>query len=115
MCLHVIANGEVCNMSEVERVHQATGADGVMAARGMLENSAKDAGYDCTPVQCVQGRVSASQLDYMSPWQVVSDARVGTVRHNVLMYLLCDFPPKLHPIQMTLCVSPNYHDPEVCL
>ena len=50
----VVANGDVFTMSDVERVHQATGVDGVMSARGMLENPAMYAGFDCTPVQCVQ-------------------------------------------------------------
>ena len=60
----VIANGDVCSMSDVERVHQVTGVDGVMAARGILENPAMYAGFDCTPVQCVQDWVS--EVDCMS-------------------------------------------------
>ena len=61
-------------MSGVERVHPATGVDGVMAARGMLQNPTMYAGYDCTQVHCVQDWMS--EVDYMSVWQVASDVDV---------------------------------------
>jgi len=53
MTIPVIANGDVKSMNDVENTVAATGVDGVMAARGMLENPAMYAGFDTTPDQCV--------------------------------------------------------------
>ena len=38
-------------MEDVKSISEATGSDGVMAARGMLENPAMFAGYDLTPAE----------------------------------------------------------------
>lgn len=56
----VVANGDIRSESDVIRVQQATGVNGVMAARGILENPAMYAGYDHTPLQCVQDWVDIS-------------------------------------------------------
>lgn len=58
VCVPVVANGDILSLSDVEKVCQATGVDGVMSARGMLENPAMYAGFECTPIQCVQDWVS---------------------------------------------------------
>ncbi|XP_072026461.1 tRNA-dihydrouridine(20a/20b) synthase [NAD(P)+]-like isoform X2 [Amphiura filiformis] len=50
----VIANGDIRNMEDVKRVKEQTGVDGVMAARGILQNPAMYAGYENTPIECVQ-------------------------------------------------------------
>ena len=64
----VIANGDIKTLKDVDDTVAATGeidantqeatdrvegVDGVMAARGMLENPAMFAGFDTTPDQCV--------------------------------------------------------------
>jgi len=51
--LPVIANGDIKTLKDVDDTVAATGVDGVMAARGMLENPAMFAGFDTTPDQCV--------------------------------------------------------------
>ena len=72
----VLANGDVRSLSDAAEVRAATGVDGVMCARGMLENPAmfaggndssedamplsprfhimtRFAGFDSTPAECV--------------------------------------------------------------
>lgn len=49
----VVANGDVKNMEDVDTVVENTGVNGVMAARGILENPAMYAGYESTPIQCI--------------------------------------------------------------
>eukprot|EP00698_Gefionella_okellyi_P024415 TRINITY_DN859_c1_g2_i1.p1 TRINITY_DN859_c1_g2~~TRINITY_DN859_c1_g2_i1.p1 ORF type:complete len:319 (-),score=57.35 TRINITY_DN859_c1_g2_i1:449-1405(-) len=53
----VVWNGDVFSDADVRRFHAATGVNGVMVARGLLENPALFAGYERTPRQCV--------LDYL--------------------------------------------------
>ena len=49
----VVANGDTYLLSDVEEIAAATSADGVMAARGILENPALFAGHDVTPNESV--------------------------------------------------------------
>jgi tRNA-dihydrouridine synthase 4 len=49
----VLANGDICSLSDAASVRAATGVDGVMVARGMLENPAMFAGHSDTPAECV--------------------------------------------------------------
>lgn len=46
MGVPVLANGSIYSLSDVKAVREATGVDGVMAARGLLENPAMYAGYE---------------------------------------------------------------------
>lgn len=50
----VVANGDVTSMKKAEDICQATGVNGVMAARGMLDNPAMFSGFKHTPAQCVE-------------------------------------------------------------
>lgn len=50
----IFANGDVYSAPDVKRVIALTQTDGVMAARGILENPALFAGYDVTPAECVR-------------------------------------------------------------
>jgi tRNA-dihydrouridine synthase 4 len=50
----VVANGDVYSLDDVAKVVLATNVDGVMAARGLLENPALYAGYKYTPWGCVE-------------------------------------------------------------
>lgn len=45
----VLANGDVFSLSDVDSIVSATNVDGVMAARGLLENPALFAGHTRTP------------------------------------------------------------------
>lgn len=56
----VVANGDIRTEADITKVHQSTGVDGVMAARGILENPAMYAGYETTPLECVQEWVRLS-------------------------------------------------------
>ncbi|XP_033625787.1 tRNA-dihydrouridine(20a/20b) synthase [NAD(P)+]-like [Asterias rubens] len=56
----VIANGDIKSLTDVHRVCEQTGVDGVMAARGILENPAMYAGHTVTPIDCVQQWVDIS-------------------------------------------------------
>ena len=56
----VVANGDIKNEADINRTVAYTGVDGVMAARGILQNPAMYAGFDETPLQCVQDWVDIS-------------------------------------------------------
>ncbi|XP_002739522.1 tRNA-dihydrouridine(20a/20b) synthase [NAD(P)+]-like [Saccoglossus kowalevskii] len=60
LSIPVIANGDVKSLKDVNRVHELTKVDGVMAARGMLHNPAMYAGYEFTPLECIQDWVDIS-------------------------------------------------------
>lgn len=74
----VIANGDIRSEEDVERIAELTGVNGVMAARGILQNPAMYSGYDNTPLDCVQ------------KWLDISTS-LGTPYHcfhNHLIYML---------------------------
>lgn len=50
----VFANGDVYFAADVKKITALTQADGIMAARGLLENPSLFAGYDVTPKECVR-------------------------------------------------------------
>ncbi|KAF2208123.1 hypothetical protein CERZMDRAFT_49920, partial [Cercospora zeae-maydis SCOH1-5] len=50
----MVANGDAYCLDDAKRIAEVTEADGVMAARGILENPAMFAGYDQVPARCVQ-------------------------------------------------------------
>ncbi|GCB76213.1 tRNA-dihydrouridine(20a/20b) synthase [NAD(P)+]-like isoform X1 [Scyliorhinus torazame] len=74
----VVANGDVRSNKDIDFVHQLTGIDGVMAARGLLANPAMFAGYEETPLQCVRDWVDTA-LEHGTPY---------TCFHHHLMYML---------------------------
>jgi tRNA-dihydrouridine synthase 4 len=67
----IIANGDICQYSDVARVAEVTGVDGVMSARGILANPALYAGYATAPLECVTDFVKLA-IDY------------GTTHHEAL-------------------------------
>ncbi|XP_075730072.1 dihydrouridine synthase 4 isoform X1 [Rhipicephalus microplus] len=74
----VVANGDVTSMKKAEDICQATGVNGVMAARGMLDNPAMFSGFKHTPAHCVED------------WLLLS-AELGcplTQFHHHLMFML---------------------------
>ncbi|XP_046633162.1 tRNA-dihydrouridine(20a/20b) synthase [NAD(P)+]-like [Daphnia pulicaria] len=50
----VIANGDICSLQDAEHVRQITNVNGVMSARGILENPAMFAGFSETPIECIK-------------------------------------------------------------
>lgn len=56
----IIANGDIYSLKDAEMVREKTGVNGAMAARGMLENPAMFAGYETTPMECIQDFVNLS-------------------------------------------------------
>ncbi|KAH0604404.1 uncharacterized protein H6S33_006781 [Morchella sextelata] len=50
----IVANGDVFCLDDVDRIIKATRVDGVMAARGLMENPALFAGYSTTPWGAVE-------------------------------------------------------------
>lgn len=56
----VIANGDIKSLDDVIRVKQETNVDGVMAARGLLENPAFYAGFSETPKECIESWIKFS-------------------------------------------------------
>lgn len=50
----LVVNGDAYSLADVNRICSLTHADGVMAARGILENPAMFGGYDATPPECVR-------------------------------------------------------------
>ncbi|XP_062860759.1 tRNA-dihydrouridine(20a/20b) synthase [NAD(P)+]-like [Trichomycterus rosablanca] len=78
LCIPVIANGDIKTLRDVESIHELTGVDGVMSARGLLANPALFAGYEYTPLQCVWDWVDIS-LKHGTPF---------TCFHHHLIYML---------------------------
>jgi len=50
-------------MEDAQKIQSYTGVDGVMSARGILENPALFSGYNRTPWECVEKFMRLS-LDY---------------------------------------------------
>ena len=50
----IVANGDIRSLEDVRQIREQTGVDGVMAARGILENPAMYAGFPETPAACVE-------------------------------------------------------------
>lgn len=50
----VIANGDITSLGVARQIQESTGVQGVMAARGLLENPALFAGYERPPQACLE-------------------------------------------------------------
>lgn len=80
----IIANGDIKSVDDICMVQQETKVDGVMTARGLLQNPAMFAGYEDTPLECVRDWVNMSIL-YGLPYQFF---------HNHLIYMLEKILPR---------------------
>ncbi|NXY72247.1 DUS4L synthase, partial [Glareola pratincola] len=78
MSIPIVANGDIKTLKDAENVHHLTGADGVMVARGLLANPAMFAGYEETPLKCIQDWVDIA-LEHGTPF---------TCFHHHLMYMM---------------------------
>jgi len=56
----IVANGDMWSHKDAEFIRGATGARGVMSARGLLANPALFAGYDAAPIHAIQDFVKLS-------------------------------------------------------
>ncbi|KAJ2388304.1 tRNA dihydrouridine synthase, partial [Coemansia sp. RSA 2559] len=74
----VIANGSIFTLRDAETMYEQTGVNGVMAARGLLQNPALFAGYDHTPLECVERYVNCA-LAYGTPTFIL---------HHHIMYMM---------------------------
>ena len=74
----IIANGDINLPNDMEHTIEATGADGVMCARGILHNPALFSGYDECPLQCV--------TDYLS--LALQFGGHFPIHHHHLMYMI---------------------------
>uniref|UniRef100_UPI00254106F1 tRNA-dihydrouridine(20a/20b) synthase [NAD(P)+]-like n=1 Tax=Euleptes europaea TaxID=460621 RepID=UPI00254106F1 len=74
----VVANGDMKSLKDVENIHQITRTDGVMVARGLLANPAMFAGYEETPLKCIQDWVNIA-LEHGTPFMCF---------HHHLMYMM---------------------------
>ncbi|XP_053321672.1 tRNA-dihydrouridine(20a/20b) synthase [NAD(P)+]-like [Spea bombifrons] len=78
LSIPVVANGDIKSLKEAEDICHVTGADGVMAARGLLANPAMFAGYDETPLTCIQDWIEIA-LEHGTPF---------TCFHHHLIYMM---------------------------
>jgi tRNA-dihydrouridine synthase 4 len=54
LSIPLVANGDICSVADADARFEATGCDGMMTARSILTNPALFAGYDKTPLCCLQ-------------------------------------------------------------
>ncbi|KAI8346472.1 hypothetical protein B0O80DRAFT_392783 [Mortierella sp. GBAus27b] len=73
----VLANGDVFSIEDANKIVEATGVDGTMAARGILENPALFAGYETTPWECIENYVDLA----------LSYGTNAFIFHHHLMYM----------------------------
>jgi len=76
--LPIVANGDVFSLEGAQHTAEVTGAAGIMAARGLLENPAMYAGHSTTPASCVQDWVRLA----------LSTGTHFTCFHHHLIYML---------------------------
>ncbi|KAF9283616.1 tRNA-dihydrouridine(20a/20b) synthase [NAD(P)+]-like protein [Linnemannia elongata] len=73
----VLANGDVFTMQDANDIVAATGVDGTMSARGILENPALYAGHTVTPWECIEDYVDLA----------LSYGTNAFIFHHHLMYM----------------------------
>ncbi|KAF9959169.1 tRNA-dihydrouridine(20a/20b) synthase [NAD(P)+]-like protein [Mortierella alpina] len=73
----VLANGDVFSIEDANRIVEATGVDGTMSARGILENPALFAGHKVTPWECIEDYVDLA----------LSYGTNAFIFHHHLMYM----------------------------
>jgi tRNA-dihydrouridine synthase 4 len=74
----VVLNGDIFSLQDAQRAYAETDCDGVMAARGLMENPALFQGAAVTPLQCVREYVLMAGA---------CGERIGTMTRT-LMYML---------------------------
>ncbi len=74
----IVANGDLFTLDECYKLRKETNVDGVMCARGLLENPALFANHSITPIECIHDWVKIS-IEYGTPFIYF---------HSVLMQML---------------------------
>lgn len=74
----VFANGSIYTLDDADAMVHATGVDGVMVARGLLQNPALFSGFSSTPIEAVQGYVKFA----------IGYGTNSFIFHHHLMYML---------------------------
>ncbi|XP_049284446.1 tRNA-dihydrouridine(20a/20b) synthase [NAD(P)+]-like isoform X2 [Anopheles funestus] len=54
LAIPMVANGDIFTLDDAEQMYTQTNCDGVMTARGILNNPALFSGHKSTPVECVK-------------------------------------------------------------
>jgi tRNA-dihydrouridine synthase 4 len=67
LSIPVIGNGNCFKPADVEEWKERTGVNGIMAARGLLQNPAIFAGFDYTPVECISEFVDIAMRTSLNP------------------------------------------------
>ncbi|KAL1301713.1 hypothetical protein AAFC00_005922 [Neodothiora populina] len=91
--LPMLANGDVYSLADAHEITRRTGADGVMAARGLLVNPTLFAGHERTPREAV-----ATFMDYAS----ASGLRIELVIHH-LSEMMAGFSTRKERMKLTQC------------
>jgi tRNA-dihydrouridine synthase 4 len=68
----VIANGDIFSVSDRDKVIEKTGCNGVMVARGLLDNPAMFSGFTTTPLHCVKKYLELA-IQYGTPASIVQN------------------------------------------
>ncbi|XP_069141096.1 tRNA-dihydrouridine(20a/20b) synthase [NAD(P)+]-like [Argopecten irradians] len=90
----VVANGDIKSLEDCHMVREHTGVDGMMSARGILENPAMFAGYETTPLSCIKDWIELA-VSVGTPFQCF---------HNHLIYMMeKDLPRSERRIFNALC------------
>lgn len=74
----VLANGNIFSLADAETMYERTGVDGVMVARGLLQNPALFADYEHTPLKCVEKYINLA-IAYGTPTFIL---------HHHIMYMM---------------------------
>lgn len=74
----VIANGDVFQPEDIDRIANETKCDGIMSARGILANPALYAGYKDIPMECI--------IDYLK--LALEYGGKFSIHHHHLLYML---------------------------
>jgi tRNA-dihydrouridine synthase 4 len=78
----VIANGNIFTLKDAEELQKLTGVNGIMSARGLLENPALFAGFKKTPWEAVTRFVDLS-LKYGSCHAILHHHLVTMLQHQL--------------------------------
>lgn len=76
----MIANGDVKTLEGANALYERIGCDGVMSARAILSNPGLFAGYNATPIECVQ--------DWVNLVVAVGDAITFQCFHHHLTFMM---------------------------
>ncbi|KAJ4461860.1 putative tRNA-dihydrouridine synthase [Paratrimastix pyriformis] len=95
LSIPVIANGDIFAPDDVLRTQEMTGVNGVMSARGLLQNPALYAGYNRVPAAAVQDFLDLS-IQYGLSYHLL---------HNHLMFMLYPVLARAERRELAECAS----------